>query len=90
MEYYCQVAVAKKKILILTYQILKYQKKNSEKILNSENPESLVTKKEIIINELKNYQNKSEILGAVKFGKKEVSTNKGLCERCLLVINKNK
>ena len=49
----------------------KVSKKNSEKILNSENPESLVTKKEIIINELKNYQNKSEILGAVKFGKKD-------------------
>ena len=49
----------------------KVSKKNSEKILNSENPESLVTKKEIIINKLKNYQNKSEILGAVKFGKKD-------------------
>ena len=47
-------------------------KKNNEKILNLEKSDSLITKKETIKNELKNYPNKSEILSAVKFGKKDI------------------
>ena len=36
-----------------------------------DNSKSLTTKKEIIKNELKNYPNKSDVLSATKFGKKD-------------------
>ena len=45
--------------------------KSAIKISTIDESESLTTKKEIVINELKNYQNKSEVLSAVKFGKKD-------------------
>jgi hypothetical protein len=45
--------------------------KSAIKISTIDESESLTTKKEIVINELKNYQNKSEVLSAVKFGKQD-------------------
>ena len=52
--------------------------KNNEKILNLESPDSLVTKKEIIKNELKNYQNKSEILSSIPLGKIDPFSEEGI------------
>tara|TARA_A100001035_G_C27743592_1_gene482867 strand:- start:638 stop:1144 length:507 start_codon:yes stop_codon:yes gene_type:complete len=49
----------------------KVQSKNTVKKAPINESESLKTKKEIIKNELKSYQNKSEVLSAVKFGKKD-------------------
>ena len=49
----------------------KVQSKNTVKKAPLNESESLKTKKEIIKNELKSYQNKSEVLSAVKFGKKD-------------------
>ena len=45
--------------------------KSAVKISTIDKSDSLTPKKEIVINELKNYQNKSEVLNAVKFGKKD-------------------
>ena len=47
----------------------KVPNKSAVKISTKDESKSLTTKKEIVINELKNYQNKSEVLSAVKFGK---------------------
>ena len=44
---------------------------NNEKILNSDNSVSPITQSEKIKNELDNYQNKSDLLSAVEFGKKD-------------------
>ena len=63
---------SKKENFDLDLSSFKIPKKNNEKILNLKNSDSLVTKKEIIKNELKNYPDKSEILSAVKFGKKDL------------------
>jgi len=49
----------------------KVPKKVNGKFLNSENSESLAKKKELIINDFQKYQNKTEVLSAVKFGKKD-------------------
>ena len=49
----------------------KVPNKSAVKISTKDESESLTTKKEIVINELKNYQNKSEVLSAVKFGKQD-------------------
>ena len=63
---------SKKENFDLDLSSFKIPKKNNEKILNLEKSDSLVTKEEIIKNELKNYPDKSEILSAVKFGKKDL------------------
>ena len=49
----------------------KVPSKSAVKISPSDDSKSKTTKKEIIKNELKSYQNKSEVLSAVKFGKKD-------------------
>ena len=49
----------------------KVQSKNTVKNTPINESESLKKKKEIIKNELKSYQNKSEVLSTVKFGKKD-------------------
>jgi hypothetical protein len=49
----------------------KVPNKSSVKVSTIDELDSLTSKKEIVINELKNYQNKSEVLSAVKFGKKD-------------------
>ena len=68
---------SKKENFDLDLSNFKIPKKNNEKILNIESPESLVTKKEIIKNELKNYQNKSEILSSIKLGKIDPFSEEG-------------
>ena len=50
---------------------LRIPKRNNVENSNSEISNPLVNKTEIFKNELKNYQNKSEILSSVKFGKKD-------------------
>ena len=47
----------------------KIPNKTDLKIPNPEIPDSSETKNKIIKNELKNYQNKSEVLSSIKFGK---------------------
>ncbi len=49
----------------------KVPNKSSVEVSTIDELDSLTSKKEIVINELKNYQNKSEVLSAVKFGKKD-------------------
>ena len=69
---------SKKENFDLDLSNFKIPPKNNEKILNLESPESYLTKKEIIKNELKNYQNKSEILSSIKIGKIDPFSEEGI------------
>ena len=61
----------KKENFDIDFSNYKVPNKSAIKISTIDESESLTTKKEIVINELKNYQNKSEVLSAVKFGKQD-------------------
>ena len=58
---------SKKENFDLDFSNFKIPPKNNEKILNLESPESLVTKKEIIKNELKNWNKKDQRFSAKNY-----------------------